>query len=503
MIDENLIFGKFSCLHLSLFSSPYSPVRRIKDLVPQEAPAQPAFKIMRRSPSQRQRHKTRSQSGSTAGEDGDLSDVEPSETSSVGGRSNAGRKQMTMEEREAAYNQARERIFMDFAAKEREKEKDMSAASSTLSLLSGSASTSNAGSVGDFDDLGSSPATESEWSGPATRERFDGRNRGSRNHSSNSSQRSLRSNGAAFGSSNGSSSRNSRTASPSVHYASLYEAPPAASYDHQAVQPYPTQYYYPYPPPPPNQVAPQGYMMPYPYYHPYGYPPHPPPPPPAQSNHVDHNAPNGENVYHPPPPPPMPMYNHYPWPHTMPPPPPGQPGASPAPGSPPEQSTPQAYQTPYVPAPYPYPVGYYPMPTQPVPPPPGGGGGGGQNPPPVLYNPNDPTRNGPMGVATSARSSPAPANRHNPRSSSGSGSANGNKRTVPPPARAAWSYGPGVGMGGFPSNVSGVGEVVGPRLMASVRRPSMASSSGSGSAGQRTPAGGDEASSTVSFLLIT
>ncbi|KIJ65633.1 hypothetical protein HYDPIDRAFT_88485 [Hydnomerulius pinastri MD-312] len=69
-----------------------------------------------------------------------------------------------------------------------------------------------------------------------------------------------------------------------------------------------------------------------------------------------------------------------------------------------------------------------------------------------------------------------------------------------PPARTAWSYGPGVGMGGFGMNnvsgrsSSGGGEVVGPRISSTVRRPSGNSNA---SAGSRTPAG-DEASSTAS-----
>ncbi|KAF5329006.1 hypothetical protein D9758_014912 [Tetrapyrgos nigripes] len=64
----------------------------------------------------------------TRTEDADSSDVEPSEASSMGGRSNAtggsGKKWMTIEEREAAYNAARNRISMDFEEKEKEKEKE-------------------------------------------------------------------------------------------------------------------------------------------------------------------------------------------------------------------------------------------------------------------------------------------------------------------------------------------------------------------------------------------
>ncbi len=94
---------------------------------------------MRRSVLDR-RNKAHSHAGSVAGDDQDLSDVEQSESGSLGGRSNPGnKKRMTIEEREAAYNEARSRIFMDF--EEKGKDKDMSASSSTLSL-NGSASTS-------------------------------------------------------------------------------------------------------------------------------------------------------------------------------------------------------------------------------------------------------------------------------------------------------------------------------------------------------------------------
>jgi hypothetical protein len=76
---------------------------------------------------------------------------------------------------------------------------------------------------------------------------------------------------------------------------------------------------------------------------------------------------------------------------------------------------------------------------------------------------------------------------------------NGGGKRGAPPARTAWSYGPGIGMGGFgygnPSAVGG-GEAVGPRLSSAMRRTSQTSSAGSGSTGYRTPAG-DEASSTA------
>ncbi|KIJ65632.1 hypothetical protein HYDPIDRAFT_76118, partial [Hydnomerulius pinastri MD-312] len=93
------------------------PARRIAELVPAQLPAQPTIKIMRRSVADRQRSKPHSQAGSVAGEDAELSDVEPSEAGSLGGRSNttgSSKKHKTIAEREAAYNEARSRIFMDF-----------------------------------------------------------------------------------------------------------------------------------------------------------------------------------------------------------------------------------------------------------------------------------------------------------------------------------------------------------------------------------------------------
>ncbi|KAI0078694.1 hypothetical protein K474DRAFT_1582127, partial [Panus rudis PR-1116 ss-1] len=92
------------------------PARRIAELVPAEESVQPAFKIMRRNAQDRTRSRQHSQPGSVAGEDADLSDMDPSETGSVGGRSNAtggSKRHLTIEEREAAYNEARMRIFKD------------------------------------------------------------------------------------------------------------------------------------------------------------------------------------------------------------------------------------------------------------------------------------------------------------------------------------------------------------------------------------------------------
>ena len=69
--------------------------------------------------------RVRSQPESVTGDDGDVSDVETSEAGSVGGRSNAtggSKRHLTIAEREAAYNEARSRIFMGFEGKDKDKE---------------------------------------------------------------------------------------------------------------------------------------------------------------------------------------------------------------------------------------------------------------------------------------------------------------------------------------------------------------------------------------------
>ncbi|KAI0251818.1 hypothetical protein BJV78DRAFT_1102601, partial [Lactifluus subvellereus] len=93
------------------------PPKRISELVPVEQTKQPAIKIMSRSAQDRIRVQSQSRTGSVNGEDAESSDVEPSEAGSIGGRSGAQyrqKKALTLEEREAAYNEARSRIFMDF-----------------------------------------------------------------------------------------------------------------------------------------------------------------------------------------------------------------------------------------------------------------------------------------------------------------------------------------------------------------------------------------------------
>ncbi|KAF9525337.1 hypothetical protein CPB83DRAFT_859653 [Crepidotus variabilis] len=280
------------------------PERRICELVPAESNSHPSFKIMKRAPDRRKPH---SHAGSIAGEDADLSDVEPSEAGSLGGQSSitsgSTKKRMTIEQREAAYNEARSRIFMGFEEKEKIKDKDMSASSSSLSV-SGSTSTSAGGrsSAGDTDDMVSSPATESEWSTPSGTFVRDKRRGGGSGGASSS--RSLRSGGSFRGDGSGSSSRNSRAASPSFSYATLYEPPPSAhAYDgpQHPVPPnmayhHSPQYGYQYPSP--NSGPNPSFVPTYPYYTnspiPYQSPP------PMQHNPSDPSLASGLDPYSPP-----------------------------------------------------------------------------------------------------------------------------------------------------------------------------------------------------------
>ncbi|CAL1714591.1 unnamed protein product [Somion occarium] len=470
------------------------PVRRISELVPAEESAQPAFKIMRRGAQERSRGRHNSHPDSVIGEDADMSDVEPSETGSISARSNAtgsSRKHLTIEEREAAYNEARLRIFKDLEEKEKAKDKDMSANSSTISLVSGSASTSGGrSSMGDMDDSASSAATESEWSGPAARDKRDSRRGGSAASSSRS-----------YNHPNGSnSSRNSRATSPS--YPTVYEGPTSPPFDPTYSAQGPPhgyiQYYYPQYPP---VGQPGHYVPPYPYYPPYsGYPAsHPQSPP----HHSDPTSPSGTEGMYPPPPmvypgqywsPPLqspphvpqgsgPTHSH----HSGPPP---LQHSSSSQGHPVPQNTQYVYTTPGPYSSYTMP-GYYP------PPPPFQPGQQMYPPPPQM--PGQPYY---TEMVTPPESMGPPAmNGHNidsmnmSRTSSrnSNGHTNGMGRRGAPRTRQSWSYGPGPAPSGI-NYGSGGQDIVGPRL--STRRPSGASTgSGSGSAGNRTP--GDETSSTT------
>ncbi|KAL0953757.1 hypothetical protein HGRIS_004946 [Hohenbuehelia grisea] len=520
------------------------PSIRLCELVPAETTPLPAFKIMARNGGAR-RSKPTSQAGSTTGEDAESSDIESSEAWTPGLKNgNGAKKRPTIEEREAAYNEARSRIFMDF--EEKEKERAASASSSTQSLVSGSGSTNEDGvassaSEAGRDDISSSPTTESEWSAPAFREKErDRKPTGSRRTSGNasvasSSSRSLRST-PFTPSSASSSSRGSRASSPAFTYASIHEPPAQAmtspydpAYGHQMPPPgmysgpsYGGTYYYP----PPGG----HHMMQYPYY-PY--------PPPVQT-HSDPNTPaQNPDVYAHPQPHPVPYpQTHYGWP----PPPAGPPSAhqpvhpaqspvhpqhpiSPS-GPPPHHAQKDATSPgagpypPYMAPPYMYPTpGYpgHPLPGHPTPP-----GPYGQNVPhQPMYemprsDPNGYNRHGDVSgrgghghqmyghgqgnMSGSSSNSSVSHSRASSRSSMSSGMTHGHGNTngngkgwagpMPPTNRQPWSYGPGIGASG---HHNGGSDAVGPRL--SSRR--MSGTSMASSHGGRSSAG-DEASSTAS-----
>lgn len=162
-----------------------SPSIRIADLVPAESSPLPTIKIMRRSANDRARLKSRSNSG----------DPDSDEDST---KSSQKRKQdMTIAEREAAYNIARSRIFMDFEDRDRD---GTSASSSTQSLVSpsfqrdGSVSsvTSNGGAEGVVPPSESSPSPPKGSSKRSNQKRNgggEGRNGTSRTGSANSYSR--------------------------------------------------------------------------------------------------------------------------------------------------------------------------------------------------------------------------------------------------------------------------------------------------------------------------
>jgi len=72
---------------------------------------------------------------------------------------------------------------------------------------------------------------------------------------------------------------------------------------------------------------------------------------------------------------------------------------------------------------------------------------------------------------------------------------------MPPQARTAWSYGPGVGMGGFvtPNGIT-AGDAIGPRLSSNHRRPS---GNNSNSSNNHASSNCDEVSSTAVRLLFS
>ncbi|KAJ8521235.1 hypothetical protein ONZ45_g2045 [Pleurotus djamor] len=517
------------------------PTRRVRELVPAENKFQPAFKIMSRA-QLNSKSKPHSHASSVAGEDNDPSDIEPSEAGSLGGRSNAAggaKKRPTIEEREAAYNEARSRIFMDF--QEKEKEKGISASSSTASLVSGSGSTSGGGrsSASDGDEVLNSPVTESEQSAPVVREREKqrrgGSKRGSGNNSVASSSRSLRSAAPPYSGSGPSSSRGSGASSPSMVYSASYDpGHNPGQYDPAYHMPYSgtspgSEYaphipytYQPYPPPP-------GQPQYYPYAPPY-YPPYPYPPPQGHPSEPPSQSPPNPELYGTHSPVPPMSYGHPPYgwppnnmppPHLQQPPPPpmGHPqhplqsppqGPNPLPppfphhGASAEHPSSQLQNQPYgyMQAPYPYPSPYYP-PSHPHPPPmpppmypPRPGNSLEPNGPNIpdhasnghMYHPGNMSGNSSNGSVNHSRASS--------RSSMGSTLGNGGKgRTpaVPPLTRGPWSYGPGPTPSGYqqPINNAPGNDAFGPRL-SGTRRMSNNSMSSSGYTSR------DEVSSTAS-----
>ncbi|KAJ7066355.1 hypothetical protein C8F01DRAFT_1123015 [Mycena amicta] len=488
-------------ISISMTSESRVPARRISDLSPPLVEAAPKFKIMMRKPM------SSSQASSVTGDDGDVSDVEASETGSLGGRSSASasKPRMTIEERTAAYNEARNRIFIDF------EEKDQSSASSSASLVSGS-STSASG-----DDPGS-PATESEWSGPSTKKHPPHR------ANSSSSSRSLRSSAPAFMSSNSSpSSRNSRAPSPAFKYPTLYEPPPPGAGISIAVPPFdaaahahapgfqgaapqqqqqPQMPYYPYPPMPQGQQQ-QPYMAPYPYYGHYSHPPangsdpeiyaYPyawsgpaylpqqnggTPPNPLPQNHPHHM--NGS-------PPPMQPYG-YGLPHGTPSPPAGYPGYE---ATPTNANMPYGHGQPYYP-PHLAPHQHIPMPPY-------------MSPPPQLHHTQSfeaPRVNGRNGNTNGNGGMNGSVNGRRNGTVNGHGIGKG-RPGVAPPQRAAWSFGPGVsgGVVDFPSMAGS--SPVGPRLSGSMGGYGPGMGMRRTSSGNRTTSGsgssaGDDVSSVAS-----
>ncbi|KAH0582836.1 hypothetical protein H2248_010742 [Termitomyces sp. 'cryptogamus'] len=218
------------------------PARRLSDLVPPESTHAPAFKIMRRSPP------SRAQSQPAPADDADLD----------------AKSRLTIQQREAAYNEARSRIFMDF------KESPASSASSVEP------------------DPARNPASRSAHA----------------------------------------SARSSRAPSPSSFtYANIYEPNHTAYYDHPQpaynhyMYPYPPPgipyyaaypyYQYPYPSPPsdPSTADPYTAGM----YHPWSHPPPPMPhPPPGAPPPPIHHSPPQYPYVPPPHPYPYPMPAYYP-----------------------------------------------------------------------------------------------------------------------------------------------------------------------------------------------
>ncbi|KAF8513418.1 hypothetical protein BU17DRAFT_68792 [Hysterangium stoloniferum] len=488
---------------LAVVSESRIPSRRVADLVPIDSAPLPAFKIMRRTPL-RTRSKTSSQTGSgnddSAPGTGDVSDGDPSEAGSSRGSRN--KKLLSMSERQAQYDEARSRIFKDLEEKEKQKAQDMSASSSTLSLLSmgsssgGGVSGGGSSSVGEsIDDAGS---VDRDWIPPNKENKIDGSRRAS--SAASGSSRGLRSTAPTFtghGQSTGfmyptlydpnnpnptTTSTSSTTANPPYHQ-TLY---PVYQFGAPAyLAPYPYAYY-PYPQPSsshdPNTAVNESPSSPADGYPPmpfmnqpyvWGVPQHQQGMPPPPTHPVQGHPEYGQMSY----PPPM----HHPYPYSGPIPGYIQPlHTHPQPSSQhPHQAPQQPQQSQHKPQPQPQP--------QPQP-----------HSHQITHQPHPyPVHAQTLTIIQNGyRSNPAMnhnqfnthTNGNQPAWTPRSGDQNQLKKA---PMRPNWSFGPGVGGGGSgPPSISS--ETIGPRMGCNRR-----ATGGSSASGGRTP--GDETASTTTF----
>ena len=153
----------------------YRPSQRIAELVPLEETVPLASGAAHRVRHDQLRRKPISQSDSTVDEDDDLSDPDRSDTGNHRGRSNVSggdshrKKYMTIEEREAVYNQARAHIFNDF--EEREKSKEMSVGESSTSSQVFSSDSTRAVKDDRSVQTFTAGSSERSLSGPTTHDR--------------------------------------------------------------------------------------------------------------------------------------------------------------------------------------------------------------------------------------------------------------------------------------------------------------------------------------------
>lgn len=282
------------------FQCVYRPSKRVADLVPIDETPQPAIRIMRRGPQRLNSKNSQTGSGNeeSASGTGDISDDGdgPSEegSSSHGSR----KKALTMSERQALYEQARSRIFKDL--EEKDKLLDMSASSSTLSMMSaGSSSGGPGGSSSIGESLDDSGSVDREWTG--NKDKKDGSRRPS-SVTSNSS-RGYRTGGTWTG----------HAHSPGYIPRTLYDpsapsTPSSNSSTSSSYHPYqlpnqpnqPSMY-------PVYQFGAPPYLSPYPAYPYYPYGPHPSAsaPPTSTADSAGHANPNESY--------PNPQYVNYAW----------------------------------------------------------------------------------------------------------------------------------------------------------------------------------------------